>query len=32
MGNIVNSKGVHVALVNGSIFDLAGKKLYVLEE
>jgi hypothetical protein len=30
MGNIVNSRGVHVALVNGSeIFDLAGKKLYV---
>ncbi|SDS18578.1 hypothetical protein SAMN05444158_1274 [Bradyrhizobium canariense] len=27
--NIVNSKGIHVGIVNGeAIFDLTGKKLY----
>ena len=31
-GNIFNSKGVHVGVVNGlSIFDLAGKKLFNLK-
>lgn len=31
-GNIFNSKGVHVGVVDGlSIFDLTGKKLYELK-
>ncbi len=31
-GNIFNSKGVHVGVVNGpAIFDLSGKKLYGLK-
>ena len=31
-GNILNSRGVHVGVVNGSaIFDLTGKKLYDLK-
>ena len=31
-GNILNSRGVHVGVVNGpAIFDLTGKKLYDLK-
>ena len=31
-GNILNSEGIHVALVLGpDIFDLTGKKLYLLK-
>ncbi len=31
-GNIFNSKGIHVGVVNGpAIFDLSGKKLYDLK-
>ena len=30
-GNVIDSKGIHVAIVRGSeIFDLTGKKLYNL--
>jgi hypothetical protein len=33
VGNIFNSNGIHVAVVQGSaIFDLAGNKLYDLRE
>ena len=31
-GNILNSNGVHVAVVNnGAVFDLDGRKLYDLK-
>jgi hypothetical protein len=31
-GNVIDSKGIHVAIVRGSeIFDLTGKKLYNLK-
>jgi hypothetical protein len=31
-GNILNSEGIHVAVVHGhEIFDLSGKKLYDLK-
>ena len=32
-GNILNSEGIHVAVVTGpDIFDLSGKKLYKLKD